>query len=142
MVRSNRRNKQHQPAEITPNTVVQLQHQQYSGLLPPPDLFEKYNRGVPDAAERILVMAEERQRADINEETRLQGIQEVDVNSGWNFALRGQFFSFVVVVIYMLILGLTVWINNTTTFCAIFGAGAVAGLPALVRSFQKIWQKP
>lgn len=30
----------------------------FSGPLPPPEMLEQYNKGVPDAANRILVMAE------------------------------------------------------------------------------------
>jgi uncharacterized membrane protein len=125
------------PAKVTSDTVLQVQHQQYSGHLPPPDLFEKYNRGVPDAAERILVMAEELQRATIVADNEIIAAQVHDVRSGWKFAHCGQVFGFVIVVMYFIILGLTVWFNNITMFGVLSGAGAIAGLPSLVRSFQK-----
>ena len=57
--------------------------------------------------------------------------------SGWVFANRGRMFGFAIVVMYFFILGMTVWFENTAMFCAVFAAGALAGLPALVRSFQK-----
>ena len=56
--------------------------QRYSGQLPPPDMFERYNRGVPDAAERILVLAEERQRADIAGDAEIIGAHTHDVREG------------------------------------------------------------
>ena len=136
MTKSKRQNRQQLPAGAAPNTVVQFQHQQYSGLLPHPDLFVAYNRGVPDAADRILVMAEELQRETIAGDKEIIAAHVHDNRSGWNFAHRWQVFSFVFVMSYMLILGLTVWFENLTMFGAVFSAGAIAGLANLVRSFQ------
>jgi uncharacterized membrane protein len=145
LTKSNRRNKQQPPATIAPDTFLQVQHQQFSGILPHPDLFVGYNRGVPDAAERILVMAEEWQRHDIASDEEIVGAQVHDVRERWKFAHSGRLFAFVIVVIivllYFAILGLTVWFNNTTMFGVIAGAGVIASLPSLVRSFQKKQEK-
>jgi len=55
----------------------------------------------------------------------------------WRFAHFGQFFAFFTVVIYFTLLGLTIWFDSLTMFATVIGAGAIAGLPALIRSFQK-----
>ena len=41
---------------------MSVQQSFHSGPLPSPENFAKYNKGVPDAAERILSMAERNQR--------------------------------------------------------------------------------
>ena len=41
-----------------PYQVVQVT-EQFSGPLPPPDMLERYNQVVPDAANRIIAMAEQ-----------------------------------------------------------------------------------
>jgi uncharacterized membrane protein len=57
--------------------------------------------------------------------------------SGWIFAHCGQIFGFVTVFTFFVILGLTVWFENTTMFTALFAAGALAGLSRLIRSYQR-----
>ena len=42
----------------TSQQVVQVT-EQFSGPLPPPDVLERYNQVVPDAANRIIAMAEQ-----------------------------------------------------------------------------------
>ena len=58
----------------------------------------------------------------------------------------GQFFGFVSVLIiiipYFAVLAFTIWLDNFAMFSAVLGAGILAGLPALVRSFQKKPDKP
>ncbi len=39
---------------------------EFSGPIPPPDLLDGYNQIIPDAAERILAMAEKQQAASIS----------------------------------------------------------------------------
>jgi uncharacterized membrane protein len=97
----------------------------HAGPLPSPEMVERYELVLPGAFDRILTMAEKEQQAGFEHN-----------RSGWFFAHCGQVFGFAVVVIYFVILGMTVWFNNTAMFVAVFSAGAVAGLPSLVRSFQ------
>ena len=97
----------------------------HAGPLPSPETVERYELVLPGAFDRILTMAENEQQAWFKHN-----------RSSWIFAHCGQVFGFSVVVIYFVILGMTVWFNNTTMFVAVFSAGAVAGLPALVQSFQ------
>ena len=81
-------------------------------------------------------MAEELQRETIAADKEIISTQTFDVRESWKFAHSGQFLGFAVVVMYFVILGLTVWFNNLAMFGVIAGAGAIAGLPSLVRSFQ------
>ena len=107
----------------------------HSGPLPPPETVERYELVLPGAFDRILTMAEQDQRNEF-ELSR----------SGWRFAHWGQFFGFVSVLIiiipYFAVLVFTIWLDNFAMFGAVLGAGVLAGLPALVRSFQKKGDKP
>jgi uncharacterized membrane protein len=106
----------------------------HSGPLPPPETVERYEAVLSGSFDRILTMVEQEQQNNFEQN-----------RSGWFFANRGQLFGFVIVVIivllYFAILGLTVWFNNTTMFGVIAGAGVIASLPSLVRSFQKKQEK-
>ena len=46
------------PGKSTPNQILSATAQAFSGPLPPPDILTKYNSVVPNAAERIITMAE------------------------------------------------------------------------------------
>ena len=59
MARNNNRGIQQQPARS--EVVTQRMSQSFSGPIPPPALLEKYNEIIPNAAERILIMAEKQQ---------------------------------------------------------------------------------
>ena len=97
---------------------------------------------MPGAFDRILTMAEKEQDSKIklNRDSLDAVIHSKRTIS--ESVLRGQFFGFVSVVIisllYFTVLGLTVWFNNLTMFGVVCGAGVIAGLPSLVRSFQNV----
>ena len=57
--------------KINSNQIV-AQHIHYSGPLPPSKEFENYNRVLPGAAERILVMAEKQQAERLSIITQAQ----------------------------------------------------------------------
>ena len=46
------------PGSVLLRRTEHLQSSLFAGPLPPPEILEQYNRLVPDAAERILTMAE------------------------------------------------------------------------------------
>jgi uncharacterized membrane protein len=97
----------------------------HAGPLPPPETVERYELVLPGAFDRILTMAEKEQQNGFEHN-----------RSGWFFAHCGQFFAFFLIVIYFSLLGLTIWFDSLTMFATVIDAGALAGLPALVRSFQ------
>ena len=108
----------------------------HSGTLPSPETVERYEIIMPGAFDRILTMAEKEQDSKIglNRDSLDAVIHSKRTIS--KSVLRGQMFGFASVVMFFILLGLTVWFENTAMFCVVFTAGAVAGLPALVRSFQ------
>ena len=64
----------------------------YSAPLPPPAMFVQYNQVVPDAAERILVMAE-------NQSSHRQTIEKIVIIGEMIKSWVGLIFAFVVVVL-------------------------------------------
>ena len=111
------------------------------GSLPPPEAVERYELVLPGSFDRILTRAEQEQQNKFEYNRTVLAIHEHDVRSSWRFAHCGQFFAFFTVVIYFTLLGLTIWFDSLTMFATVIGAGAIAGLPALVRSFQKKQEK-
>ena len=115
------------------------------GSLPSPEAVERYEQVMPGSFDRILTQAEQEQQNKFEHNRTVLGVHEHDVRSGWKYALCGQLFGFISVIIivipYFVVLGLTVVDNNFAMFSAVLGAGILAGLPALVRSFQKKREK-
>lgn len=97
---------------------------QFSGPIPPPEVLAKYNEVVPDAAERIISMAE-------NQSKHRQDLESKAVSSDIENSRRG--------LIFGLIIGLTAVIGGTV--CAVTAhqiAGSViggGGLTSLVGVF-------
>jgi uncharacterized membrane protein len=106
------------------------------GSLPPPEAVERYEQVMPGSFDRILTRAEQEQQNKFEHNRTILAVHEHDVREGWKFAHCGQFFAFFLIVIYFSLLGLTIWFDSLTMFATVIGAGALAGLPALVRSFQ------
>jgi uncharacterized membrane protein len=76
--------KQNKPA----SQVLQYQ-QSFSGPVPPPEILEKYNRIVPNAAERILSMAEKQGE-------HRQFLEKVVIKSDSRNSLLGLIFGLIV----------------------------------------------
>ena len=87
-------------------TNVSMVSQEFSGPLPPPTVLNEYNRVVPNAAERIIAMAEKEQEHRIKAE---QTLIEGEIKQ----AKRGQIMGFIIAMlltataIYLAIIGLT-----------------------------------
>ncbi|MCR5752760.1 MAG: DUF2335 domain-containing protein [Kiritimatiellae bacterium] len=118
---------QHQPVVATAAA--------WKGPIPPPAVLNQYNSIVPDAAERILIMAEEEARIrrdqiqkDHDSENR---VRESDVNQYHADVKRGQYLAALVML----------GIVAAVVVCVVFGkekaAMAVAGMGAvgIVSSF-------
>jgi uncharacterized membrane protein len=96
----------------------------YTGPLPPPGMLIKYNEAVPDAAQRILVMAE---RQSVHRETMEAAVVTANLKS----QTRGSWFGFILSMtailggIYLITLGksaqgLTAIIGSLTALTAVF----------------------
>ena len=116
---------------------IRLTAQWQSGPLPSPDDLREYEVAMPGAADRIFMMAEQSQHADIDYDSRTLSIRENRERGDRIFAQCGQVFGFATVVVFFALLAYSMWIENITMFGLLFGAGAFAGLAQLVRSYQK-----
>jgi len=76
----------------TPTATTQIQHASFSGPIPPPTVLEGYDRIIPGAAERILVMAEA--DAKHQQEIELAALEAADRE-----VRRGQIFGFTIGVL-------------------------------------------
>ena len=121
--------------QVQRQTAVVATTTAWKGPIPPPAVLEHYNSIVPNAAERILTMAEEEARIrreqvqkDHDSENR---VKESDVNQYHSDVRRGQYLAALVML----------GIVATIIVCVIFGqqnaAIAVAGMGAvgIVSSF-------
>jgi len=114
----------------------------HSGTLPSPETVERYEMIMPGTFDRILTLAEKEQESKIklNHDTLdIVANREKSISTSVLCGLTFGFVSVILIVpLYFGALGLTIWFDNLTMFGAIAGAGVIAGLPALVRSFQNV----
>ena len=122
---------------------IQIRAELHAGHLPPPDILERYERMQSGTLDRLLTIVEKEQQNKFGHNEKVIEYQfEVLAIRGQNdrsdnvFAHCGQIFGFVTVVMFFSALAYSMWLNNMTMFCTLFGAGAFAGLANLVRSFQ------
>lgn len=121
--------------QVQRQTAVVATTTAWKGPIPPPAVLEQYNSIVPNAAERILTMAEEEARIrrdqvqkDHDSENR---VKESDVNQYHSDVKRGQYLAALVML----------GIVATVVVCVVFkqekAAMAVAGMGAvgIVSSF-------
>lgn len=65
----------------------------FSGPLPPPEDLEKYNKAVPNAAERIIQMAEK-------EQENRHSLQQTELQYRMKLEMRGQILGFVLALLF------------------------------------------
>lgn len=102
------------------NTVAQIQHSSFSGPMPHPTVLEGYERLVPGAAERILVMAESDAKHQRELEISALRAAEGEVK-------RGQFFGFGIGVTALGAAVMALWMGSPTV-AGIIGGTTVVGL--------------
>ena len=105
--------------------------QQYSGPLPHPDDLIRYNQAVPDAAERILSMAESEMKHRHQEEEKL-------LNSRIRVTYLSIVLSFISVLILTGLVGFSLYIgaSGTAVGVAIGAIGSVAGIFVYAKAVQ------
>jgi uncharacterized membrane protein len=69
--------------------ITRFRAQAFAGPLPPPEVLAKYNEAVPDAAERILAMAEK-------QNAHRQALESKIVQANISSQTRGSYFGFIV----------------------------------------------
>ena len=92
----------------------------FSGPLPSPEAFEKYNRIQPDAADRILSMAEKEQQIRSDE---IKGAQAND-----KLKISG---SIITSLALASVSGLSAWLGHTNTAIALGLSGVIAAIVQL-----------
>lgn len=119
------------------NASATIAHAEWSGPIPPPAALAAYQKIVPDAAERILKMAEEEAacRRKITEsdhvamnETRLAEIKNENAT-----ARRGQWMAFAFLFV---LVGAVIFLalkRCTATACALCGIGVVGIVANLIK---------
>jgi len=108
----------------------------HQGPLPSPETVERYEMVLPGAFDRILTMAEKEQQSKFEQNSTELAIHGRNEFSKILFAHCGQIFGFATVVLFFSLLAYSMYLNNVTMFCTLFGAGAFAGLAQLIRSYQ------
>jgi len=87
---------------------VKIVIQKYSGPLPLPDMFKKYDQVVPGAAERILKMAENQS----NHRIRMEGkVIDSDIKN----RKIGQVFAFIICVLALIIGGFLIYSDKNAS---------------------------
>lgn len=110
--------------ETNDNNHAIIQHasiiETYSGPLPPPDDLKKYNEAAPDAAERIIKMAENEQQHRHDKEKKA-----IDISA--KFERQGQWFGFIISIV-SLIGGFIMIYFDKTGIGTLFGVGGISSL--------------
>ena len=122
---------------------IQITTELHAGPLPSPDTIERYERLQPGTLDRLLTMAENDQHAKIDRGSRVidyhNRMLTAQESREWLsaiFAQCGQVFGFITVLIFFAILAYSMYLGSEWMFGVILGAGALAGIVQLVRSFQ------
>lgn len=100
--------------------IEQTETQAYSGPIPLPAIMAQYNEIIPDAAERILVMAEK----DATHQHAIE-MKAIDCHAREN--RRGQYFGVVVTALAFITAGFALFLGHPTA-AATIGSTTVVGL--------------
>jgi len=109
------------------NRVVMTQVTHRSGPLPDPQTLAEYDRVVPGAAERILVMAERQQ-------AHRQNLEAADLQAAVLFAKRGQWMALCITVLAFVVGSSLAFVGQTTVASILFGTVIVAVVGAFLGS--------
>lgn len=103
-----------------------MQSRQYSGPIPPPEMLQEYNNIVPDAAERILAMAE----AGAKHQREMEaGLLVADIESDKRRhieVLRGQLFAGAAVVVAFSVAALALFLGSPAAATLIGGTTVIS----------------
>lgn len=103
----------------TSQQIVQVT-EQFSGPLPPPDVLERYNQIAPDAANRIIAMAEQ-------ETGHRRNMEQIIVSNEYREARMGQVCA-VIIGSLAIIAGATISVLGAQLAGAAIGGSGVIGL--------------
>ena len=106
------------------------QVQQWSGPLPSPDALERYNAVLPNAAERIMIMAEKEMEHRHQREIETMKQDGVLLEKRWRLAVTSMILGFVCVIVLAVLIGYALHngADGIALGTAIGAIAAVAGL--------------
>ena len=106
------------------------QYQQWSGPLPSPESLAKYNAVIPNAAERIMAMAEKEMEHRHQREDAEQRQDEMLLAKRWKLAITSIILGFVCVLVLSALIGYALYVgaDGIALGTAIGAIAAVAGL--------------
>lgn len=90
----------------------------YSGPIPSPEMFEKYNISIPDGANRVMSMAEEQSRHRMK-------LEQHTITSQSKQSAIGQVFAFVSVILLISAGCIATFLHESAIACTIFGTTVV-----------------
>lgn len=103
--------------------ITQRRIEQFSGPIPSPDILERYNAIVPDAAERILKMAE-------SDASHQREIELTALNTQRRERRLGQIFGFTIGVVALSVSALAL-VKGSAVAASVIGGTTVVGLVAV-----------
>ena len=111
-------------------TVAHREVTQWQGPLPPPESLERYNDILPDAAERIMAMAEKEMEHRHKREDIMLEQDEAYMMKRWRISVISTILGFLSVIILSLLVGYAIHVgaDNVALGTAIGAIAAVAGL--------------
>ena len=111
-------------------TVAHREVTQWQGPLPPPESLERYNDILPNAAERIMAMAEKEMEHRHKKEYIILEQDEAYTLKRWKLSIISTILGFLSVIILSFLVGYAIHIgaDNVALGTAIGAIAAVAGL--------------
>ena len=109
-----------QPRNTPPNITVQKSYTEISGPIPPPQILQQYNSIVPNAAERIVRMAEKQSDHRMDLERKVVNSDVVKSYAGMIFAA--------IIALYGLYIAKEISINGNPWAAGIIAALDLGGL--------------
>lgn len=89
----------------------QLVHQSFAGPIPPPNLLEAYNKIVPNAAERLIKMAEDNSQHLRDVEQKALDANIAIEHKHIEITKRGQNYAFCFVISLLITVMVTAWLK-------------------------------
>ncbi len=128
------------PELKTALSVMMRQEVRRSGPLPMASEVAKYNKVIPNGAERIMVMAEKEQ--ETNHFSVFKQLEQRDKeleqgNKNINLVGRGQIFAFAIVCLFTALSAFIAYLGDTSTAGLLMGAGLVGIVTAFIYGKKK-----
>lgn len=120
------------PQNILPENIImsRITTEITSGPLPHPDLLIKYNKAIPDGAERIMKMAEKEQDKRIERQNNA-------IKANISTRKRGQIMAFILSLLVLGLFILLVFTGHTTEAYVIVGAGFLSVIGLFLEVLKK-----